>query len=589
MELGEPEGLDVGTEVGVKEKPGASDSITEPRQPGRGDSVTEPSNATTAGELKARGSSIDKGEAEARPSSQSIRLSDSVDDEGRDPSSTFRKLSEREYRIFHMLIFGVYATNVFGQDSLIPAMPVIQDDLGFTSGTVAIIASLTDVGMVVGKLTHGWLIDSLGPRQLMLYTFFGLSVALFSLSFLSTVALIALFLAFVTFVGSATDPAEVCVIGNWCAGNPAELSKGIWVLGLSSRFSGLMTILIFAGLLRVIHWRWALRIAAIFPLLGIGITYFFLKDTPSERTKPGRPLAIGALIAAAKNLFKDNLFWFAASVHACAASTRRMDIMFGSYFHEATGVSPEDAAGMVITFPLGVIVGLLGLGTIFRKLKGLKRRLLLTCQWGLVVIGTVGLAMIAAANAGSNGRNLSAAGFAGLFVFLIGLGVSVPYYMVAYSYAAAFGGASIGLTAALIEAIAFLCAALLYLILGVIIQSTGWPIAFIILASIAAIGSLITWKFMIRLELRAEQVPSNDDAPLELNLNLDGTDDQFAIGDISDDEEIGGGIIGGMYLNKEGKIIVGEAAGGQRGGQRTKNGGKIRHTKLLEAENEDEA
>jgi len=178
------------------------------------------------------------------------------------------KLTERDYKLFHLLIFGVYATNVLGQDAVIPCVPLIQEDLGFSSATIALVASFQDMGMVSGKLIHGWLIDALGPRRLMFYTFMALSMFLFALSFASNFGLFALLMACISFVGSATDPAEVCIIGNWCAGNAKQLSKGIWVLGLSSRLSGLLAIVLFAGMLRVMTWRWALRLAFFFPLIG---------------------------------------------------------------------------------------------------------------------------------------------------------------------------------------------------------------------------------------------------------------------------------------------------------------------------------
>jgi len=401
------------------------------------------------------------------------------------------KLTERDYKLFHLLIFGVYATNVLGQDAVIPCVPLIQEDLGFSSATIALVASFQDMGMVSGKLIHGWLIDALGPRRLMFYTFMALSMFLFALSFASNFGLFALLMACISFVGSATDPAEVCIIGNWCAGNAKQLSKGIWVLGLSSRLSGLLAIVLFAGMLRVMTWRWALRLAFFFPLIGCALTHFIVKDTSSDRTRPGRPLSLTALLSAAKLLFKERLFWGAACVHSAAATIRRMDVILGTVYHDITGISPEDAAALVVAFPLGVILGLLLLGTAFRRLKrGAKQRLLITGMWGLVVIGCLGLMAVAAHRSKANNNNPddTAAGFAGLFVFLIGVGVSVPYYMAAYSYAAAHGGKSIGLSAALIEAFAFCVAALVYLILGGIISISGWSVAFFVLAGVALTG-----------------------------------------------------------------------------------------------------
>eukprot|EP00466_Bigelowiella_natans_P010506 jgi/Bigna1/86700/estExt_fgenesh1_pg.C_120283 len=454
------------------------------------------------------------------------------------------KLTERDYKLFHLLIFGVYATNVLGQDAVIPCVPLIQEDLGFSSATIALVASFQDMGMVSGKLIHGWLIDALGPRRLMFYTFMALSMFLFALSFASNFGLFALLMACISFVGSATDPAEVCIIGNWCAGNAKQLSKDMYhciptgaclciihtspilIVGVAVLFVMIIrnaaghdvemgtSTSVFLPSHRLCNWReWrgqapiegfknntnrsstkqeesiaAAAFKSAKTLSITALTHFIVKDTSSDRTRPGRPLSLTALLSAAKLLFKERLFWGAACVHSAAATIRRMDVILGTVYHDITGISPEDAAALVVAFPLGVILGLLLLGTAFRRLKrGAKQRLLITGMWGLVVIGCLGLMAVAAHRSKANNNNPddTAAGFAGLFVFLIGVGVSVPYYMAAYSYAAAHGGKSIGLSAALIEAFAFCVAAL---ILGGIISISGWSVAFFVLSGVALTG-----------------------------------------------------------------------------------------------------
>ncbi|GAB5362342.1 hypothetical protein AAMO2058_000788600 [Amorphochlora amoebiformis] len=431
------------------------------------------------------------------------------------------QLSDRQYKLFHGLIFGVYMTNILGQDSIIPSMSVIREDLGFSSSIVALIASCTDVGMVTGKLIHGWLIDSLGPRRLMFYTALPLVIILLSL---------------ISFVGSATDPAEVCIIGNWCRGAPVQLAKGIWILGLSSRVSGLLAILLFAGLLRVMTWRWALRIACIFPLIGTAVTHFFLSDTPTEKTKPGRPISMGALFGAIKILFREKLFLRAVAVHSCSSVIRRIDIMLGPYYVDETGVSPEDAASFVIMFPLGVIIGLLAGGTLFRRLRGIRKRFAILGHWMLVFIGVLGLVGVAVQPISD-----ASLGIAGACIFVLGVGISVPYYMAAYSYAALHGGKSIGLTAALIEALAFSVAAILYLVIFVVIDVSGWAAALSVLTFVALIGAFVTWFFLVDLDKASPAVENSEGEGYHgVRVGTDGVE-MFIVSELKLDAEEDGG------------------------------------------------
>jgi hypothetical protein len=106
-----------------------------------------------------------------------------------------------------------------------------------------------------------------------------------------------------------------------CVGRLEELKRGIWVLGLSSRGTGLVTILLFAGILRAMTWRAALLIAACFPVLGTAVVFRCIWDTPTQPSKPGRAVAPSALWAAVKTLARNRMFWMAAAVMLRLAAT----------------------------------------------------------------------------------------------------------------------------------------------------------------------------------------------------------------------------------------------------------------------------
>jgi OPA family glycerol-3-phosphate transporter-like MFS transporter len=416
-----------------------------------------------------------------------------------------------------LLVVG-YAGYYLCRSNLSVTLPLIIADLaarGMDPAAAKVrlgaIASLGTLGYAVGKLFGGGLADLLGGRRNFLGGMLGaaLCTALFALGG-GMPAFAAAWLGN-RLVQSLGWVGIVRIVGRWFSfaayGTVLGLVSLSFLFGDALARQG-MGLLIQAG----VGWRAVFWVAGC-TLFGLFlITALLLRESPRQVGEPeppdsplslygpedGRPSGLRGLL---RPLLRRPAFWLACLLSLGFTLMREtFNTWTPTYFTEAVGLGPAEAAAQSALFPLFGGVSVLLAGFAGDRLGRGGRAVILF--WGLVATA-VGLSALGLADLGGS-RLWPVA-----LVTLLGLVMIGPYSYLAGAVSLDFGGKRGGATACgLIDGVGYLGGVLAGDGMARLSVACGWAGAFAVLAGVAWLSCAVAALFWVSQRQQARAGPA---------------------------------------------------------------------------------
>ncbi|MCB0993665.1 MAG: MFS transporter, partial [Acidimicrobiales bacterium] len=237
---------------------------------------------------------------------------------------------------FGVLLFLSMAVGAFLNSALSVLAPFLRDDVGLSRAQLGGLATVISLVAALGSPLAGTVVDSLGPRRMLVV---GGGGVLASLVLLASVSSFPWMLAAVTLTGAALavgNPATNKLIAQHVPAGHQGLLMGIkqsggqlnWVLAGSI----LPSVAVAAG------WRWSLGIGMALAATNIVVVRAVLpREAPVRRQRPGADgsAPLGSLIA-----------WMSAYAFLMASGTVAVNLYLPLFAHESVGIS-ERQAGLV--------------------------------------------------------------------------------------------------------------------------------------------------------------------------------------------------------------------------------------------------
>lgn len=411
-----------------------------------------------------------------------------------DPANSVA-LPKRSYVAFHVINYIVYMCSTVTLSILIPLMSAIRDDLGATSGDVAIAAAMFTTGLTLGKLIQGILSDRFGGRTAIMVGFAGMTAAVALFSSAQTIGVIGFAGGLLEFFSAVMWPALSIIIGNWLSSQPQDLETGFWVISLSSRISGALSIFAFSRLLTTMTWRTIAGLVTFFPLFGLAFTFVAVKDSPDEWTKYGAPVTLPSLREKGVIMGRSSRFWLATGMLIAFTIVRRFDSLLATLFKDSSGTSDADSGTLSASMSLGFIIGLLLLGPVLHTFSSPTKRTFVVALSIAALAVMCAIAIYVEADAPACDPLV----LLGAFVLIAAL-IALQFYIFPSIFAVRFGlhRGIVGVVSAIQDALSYATTSLLYLGFGLLIDSPslGWPSVLWSLAGVLLIGIFITYKFL---------------------------------------------------------------------------------------------
>ncbi len=360
-------------------------------------------------------------------------------------------------RIFYGMYIG-YIFYYFTRKSLIFAMPVLMNDLGYTKADLGILASILSISYGLSKFLSGILSDRANPRYFMAFGLMmtGIINILFGLS--SSIAFFAIFWGVNGFFQGWGWPPCARLLTHWYSQKERGVWWGFW--NTSHNIGGAFITLIAASCAQCWGWRYAMFCPGLM-CIAVGLLIINrLRDTPqslglppiekfkndySAKTENEQELSTKQILAT--YILKNKYIWILAIAYFFIYIIRTaINDWAALYLIEKKGYSLITAGSCIFCFEIGGMFGSLAAGFFSDKIFKGKRGpinvifsfatlfavaafwispaispaldLLLLFAIGFLIFGPQMLIGIAAAELSSKKAAGSATGFVGLFAYI---------------------------------------------------------------------------------------------------------------------------------------------------------------------------
>jgi OPA family glycerol-3-phosphate transporter-like MFS transporter len=401
-----------------------------------------------------------------------------------------------------LMLFG-YSGYYLCRSNFSVALPMIADELGrrgFSSEIALIrlgtIASVGVAAYAVGKFPAGAVADYLGGRRNFLGGMAG--AVFFTLLFAVSGGLPLFTLAWVgnRFAQSWGWAGMVKVSSRWFSYRVYGTVMGI--LSLSFLFGDAASRAFLAWLITEgLGWRGIFEVAAATLLFLFFVNLVLLKETPlaiGESEPPANPLAIVVeqddqssrphLSSILKPLFTDSGFWLVCILSFTFTLVREtFNLWTPTYFVQAVGLSPADAARESALFPLFGGLSVLLAGSVSDRLKQGGRATIIV--YGLLLSG---IALFLLGHVSFGNSRVAPVGL----VTLVGFLTIGPYSYFAGAIALDLGGKQgSATTSGIIDGVGYLGGILAGDTIARLSVAYGWRGAFTTLAVVVWLSSIV--------------------------------------------------------------------------------------------------
>jgi len=273
--------------------------------------------------------------------------------------------------MFYITLFVSYGLYVFILNFPIVSLPFIQEDLGLTDGTIAIIAARRTTGTSIGKLFTAFFLDAYGSFICLMLIFCVGFICMAMLSGANTVLTISLCLAGVECVNGMAWPSHVSLIGRWWDDNKEDekviVDNAILILSLSSRFLTMGALSMYGFFLGYHDWRQVAYVSCI--MCGFGVTWALtmVSDSQENKIEYGEPISFTKMTNLVKKVGGDPIFWVVQIVNSSTVVVRNLNAVIATYFANTTNLSQMEIVSLILCHPAGFVTGLLLVGNWYKK------------------------------------------------------------------------------------------------------------------------------------------------------------------------------------------------------------------------------
>ena len=403
------------------------------------------------------------------------------------------------------LLFFTYACTIFCVAAPPALYPAMQRDLAdFTSGDAATVLSVATVGTGLGKINAMLTVGRCGARRSYFVTQVLLSLFVFLLSVSSAVWMLALCTFAMELSAGPSWPSHGVIVRGWW---PIDrLASAFWVLSLSSRGSDMGSKLLYGGLINAgVGWRWTLRLASVFALLG-ALASRWHGDTreASDVRTPGadvkRQLSRFRLHSGNKS------FWLAGSCMLLLTCVKKSGQLTSVYFRDVTNttvLSDGGAASMGVVFQSGLVVSVLVGGKVYehvlRNVDGGRTKVIALCA-GLVLMSGVCSVLLALSSVSASAPDpeMGTLVWRGFLVFLVAAGVGLTYYVPMGVFSVEYGKEDTALVSAYLDLLGYLMSAFF---MAIVLRPSidgdgGWGAAWACIACVTFAAAFATVVFL---------------------------------------------------------------------------------------------
>ncbi|MDD2349183.1 MAG: MFS transporter [Kiritimatiellae bacterium] len=364
-----------------------------------------------------------------------------------------KKFKYWQRRTIIATMFG-YALFYFVRKNLSVAMPALSEDLGISKADLGIFLTLHGLLYGLSRFVNGYWADRMNARIFMTA---GLVLsAIMNIAFGCQSLPVLLGVAWVLngWVQGMGFPPCARLLTHWIPPEQLATKMSFWN---TSHSIGASLVVVFCGALVGFGWRWCFFVPAGIALVGAGILWLALRDTPSSvglpelgeveaRTKQKENTAeFRAFLR--KHVFRNPSIWFLSFANFFVYIVRYAVLDWGpTLLKESKGLSIVHASWMVAAFEIAGVVGMVAAGwATDRFFGGRGPRTCAVCMtmtalfvflfwwlpspsiWlatallmgaGFFIYGPQALIGISAANLATKRAAATASGFTGIFGYL---------------------------------------------------------------------------------------------------------------------------------------------------------------------------
>jgi sugar phosphate permease len=409
-----------------------------------------------------------------------------------EPQEIRRLCSHYRRRVLFWTTIG-YAVFYFVRKNLSTAMPVMEHDLHISKASLGLFLTLHGVLYGVSKFVNGFLADRANGRVLLALGLL-LSASMnicFGLS--STVLMLGIFWMLNGWFQGVGFPPIARLLTHWFSPKELAMKMSLWN---TSHTLGYATILVLTGFLVKFDWRLCFFVPAVIAVVMAILLLIFLRDTPESVGLPeveGTGAARGEADERFRELLWERVFsnyyiWLFSIANFFVYVLRYSVADWGpTLLKEYKGLDVSHGAWMTAGFEVAGLFGILAAGWITDRFFGGR-----TQRMGIVCMIMSGLAMFCfwLSPPGHVFLNTSILMVAGFFIYGPQALIGIAAANLATKRAAA---TAVGLTGIF----GYASTVLSGWGLGLLVQNYGWPIAFVCLMFVAAIGAalfILAWR-----------------------------------------------------------------------------------------------
>ncbi len=384
----------------------------------------------------------------------------------------------RGERLTYILVLGALtALGPFTIDLYLPALPVLETDLGAPTAAVQLTLTATMIGFALGQLFVGPLSDQVGRRRPLLAATAVHILACLGAAFAPDLFWLSVARLLQGVGAAAGSVVAMAMVRDLFGGYP--LVRMLSRLALVSGLAPVIAPVIGSQLLLVVDWRGLFGFLSVFGILVLVANALFLRETlPVEARRVRGHSSVGQRYSA---LFRDRIY-----VGAVLIAGMNFSALFGYLssspflFQEVYALSAQEYGLLFGINSIGVIVGV-------QTSSRLQKRI--GPQW--IVAGATLLQLTAAG--AIMVLDASGAGFLGIVIplwfFIAGCGFNFPAIT---ALALVRHGHEAGTAASLLGAANFGVAGLVSPIVGLFTITDAIPMAGVMVVAIS-IAILVLW------------------------------------------------------------------------------------------------
>lgn len=401
-------------------------------------------------------------------------------------------------------IFLTYFCSSLAMSLPILLLPMAASEFSTaTTSTSSLVVSVTSkalLGGAVGKCINGFLCQEFGGKPCSVFHLMGTAVCSLFFSMATTPDTLGMAHAGIEFFVSIQWTALSVILAQHYSQDAASFSKGITTLSLASTCGQLVAK--FGGvflLQQSMDWRMVAQFGALVALLGSCLVGTLVSERPStkiigrQQKKPVLSLdeLVGNMTESARAVLSNPLFWGIASAHAMSMIARSSDRILGEFFAHATNLPRSICGGLTLSVTAGLVHGLVS-GRAFHKTKDVTRQqAFISRRYAGAVLSALALAIVAHPAVAS--LITSKYIMAGILVVLSACMTSCmafQFFQIPSMVAQTFDSKK-AVCISWMDATAFFMNAPIWALVGHVVATQGWSMAFCIIAALFGLGGIV--------------------------------------------------------------------------------------------------